>query len=168
MRCRSDRKGTSASTGLGGIGVGEVEPTPNQGSAEIQLHAVNVKETFGVTDHPKRSTRWGGVVINLITFFDLRGGHEIHGVAHTAATPRSHPNTKDLLIALLSAELRELKHRWISDLNAFSTFGCVSRGTGGGGGHGSRVQLAFRHCIEPTRLVLEAVMAFEFIESLNS
>jgi len=56
MRCRSDRKGTSASTGLGGIGVGEVEPTPNQGSAEIQLHAVNVKETFGVTDHPKRST----------------------------------------------------------------------------------------------------------------
>jgi hypothetical protein len=61
-----------------------------------------------------------------------------------------------------------LKHCWIRDLNAFSTFGCVGRSTGGGGGHGSRVQLACRHCIEPARLLLKAVKAFGFIESLNS
>ena len=137
MLCNSDRKGTPASTGLGGIGIGEIEPPPDEGSAEIQLHAVDVKEAFGVTDHPKRSTRGSGVVINLITFFDLRGGHKIHGVAHPAAPPRAHANTKDLLIALLSAELRELKHRWIRDLNTFSTFGRMGLSTGGGGGHGS-------------------------------
>ena len=142
MRCCSDRKGTPASAGLGGIWVGEVEPTPDQGSAEIQLHAVDVKEAFGITDHPKYSTRGGCIVVHLIAFLDLRGGHKIHGVAHSAATPGAHTNTEDLLITLLPAELRELKHRWIRDLNAFSTLCCVGRSTGGGGGHESRVQLA--------------------------
>ena len=168
MLCNSDRKGTPASTGLGGIGIGEIEPPPDEGSAEIQLHSIDVEKTFGVTNHTERRTRGGGVVINLITFLDFRGRHKIHGVTHAAATPRANANSKDLLIALLSAEFRELKHCGISDLNTFSAFGCVGRSTGGRGGHGSRVQLAFRHCIEPTRLVLKAVKAFGFIESLNS
>jgi hypothetical protein len=30
-----------------------------------------------------------------------------------------------------------LKHRWIRDLNTFSTFGRMGLSTGGGGGHGS-------------------------------
>ncbi len=49
----SDGEGAAAAAGLGGVGIGEIEPTADQGRAEVQLHSVDVQKALGITDHPE-------------------------------------------------------------------------------------------------------------------
>ncbi len=123
----SDGEGAAAAAGLCGVGVGEIEPSADQCSAEVQLHPVDVEQALGVTDHFERGPVRSFVLITLIVLLNLCCGHEIHRVAHTAAATGAHSHSQHLVGPLVSAEPRQLLHGGGCDQNPLTVLGGVRR-----------------------------------------
>lgn len=145
--CGLDRERAPAAAGLGGVRIGEVETATDEGSAEVKLHAVDVKQTLGIANHTKAVAIWRFVVVGLVVVKDVGGGDEIHRVAHPTTAAGSHAHAQDLISALIVAEPCQLLHCSGCNQNAFAVACGVGRRVRGGAGHRRTVRCP--HFMEP-------------------